>query len=176
MTRLRNGFPLTVGAIALLTLANCGIYGGGGGGPTVDVEGNIEATVPDAGDRDIVVFVYTLKNEQDDCELPLLPEQGTQEQDRTLDPGETDFDVRNAKAGRLVVAFLLDNAGKDADHRIDPGDPVAVLNDPNCVLDDVPNKYIVTAEDVRINFGILDAPGFPEPGRAESASLSEAPE
>lgn len=177
MRLIDRAVPLTAGAIALLTLTSCGIYGGDGGGPTADVRGNIEATTPEVGERDIVVFVYTLKEEDPfDCVEPDLPDLDRQEQSRILQPGETEFEVRNAKAGRLVVVFLLDEPGKDADGRIDPGDPVAILNDPDCVLDDVPNKYIVQAEDVRINFSLDDEDDFPAPGRAEAASLTEAPE
>jgi len=176
MRQLRNGLPWIVGACALFGLANCGIYGGGGGGPTADVDGNIDDIRPFNTGRDIVVFVYTIKDEPADCTEPELPNTNTQNQIRILSAGETVFEVKNNKAGRMVVAFLLDNAGNDADSRIDPGDPVAVLNDPNCVLEDVPNKYIVTVEDVRINFTAGNVNGFPAPGRAEADSLSEAPE
>jgi hypothetical protein len=169
---------VSTAGVTLMALfsTNCGLYGGGGGGPTVDVDGNIEAVTPDGTGRDIVVFVYTLKNEQQDCADPQLPDDGTQSQERTLTEGETVFEVRNAKAGRLVVAFLLDNPGHDADGKIDPGDPVAVLEDPDCILEDVPNKYIVHAADVRINFTFDEVNGFPAPGRAEADSLTEAPE
>jgi hypothetical protein len=162
---------------AMLASTSCGIYGGGGGGPTMDVRGNIADVLPDDTDRDIVVFVFTNEDPQLDCENPELPSnEDSQFQSRTLRPGETEFEVRNAKAGSITIAFLLDEEGNDADGRIDPGDPVAVLNDPDCVLDDVPNKYIVTAEDVDINFSLASPNGFPAPGRAEAADLDEAPE
>ncbi len=177
MRLIDRAFPLAAGAIALLTLPSCGIYGGGGGGPTADVRGNIEATAPDSGDRDIVVFVYTLKSDDPyNCEEPDLPNLSRQDQSRILQPGDTEFEVRNVKAGRLVVVFLLDEAGKDADGKIDPGDPIAILNDPDCVLDDVPNKYIVQIDDVLLNFSLVDEDGFPAPGRAEADSITEAPE
>jgi hypothetical protein len=181
MTQFRLSLPnLTIltAVAAMLATANCGIYGGGGGGPTIDVRGNVADVLPAGTNRDIVVFVYTLKDEDEpvDCENPELPDEDTQYQSRTLEPGVTEFEVRNAKAGRLIVAFLLDEEGKDADGRIDVGDPVAVLNDPDCVMDDVPNKYIVFAEDVDINFGLTEPEGFPAPGRAEAADLYEEPE
>jgi hypothetical protein len=168
-----------VASAAMLGGTGCGgIYGGGGGGPTIDVRGNIADVLPAGTDRDIVVFVYTNDNDdpQPDCENPVLPEEGTQFQWRTIEPGTTEFDVRNAKAGSITVVFLLDEEGKDADQRIDAGDPIAILNDPDCVMDDVPNKYIVYAEDVDINFGLTTPSNFPAPGRAEADDLSEAPE
>ncbi len=166
------------GSAAMLAGTGCGggIYGGGGGGPTIDVRGNIVDVLPADSGRDIVVFVYTLNNELLDCEHPELPDGGSQTQSRILDPGETEFEVRNAKAGHIMVVFLLDEPGKDADARIDPGDPIAILNDPDCVMDDVPNKYIVFADDVELNFGLTQPPGAPAPGRAEAADISEEPE
>jgi len=176
MKRIRDGFSMmVVGAVALCSLTGCG-FTSDGGGPTIDVRGNVEAILPVNAGRDIVVFVYTLRNPQEDCENPQLPPTNTQAQVRTLEPGESEFEVRNAKAGPLVVAFLLDEPGNDADGRIDEGDPVAVLEDPDCVLDDVPNKYIVQADDVRINFTLDEEDGFPAPGRAEADDLSEGPE
>lgn len=165
-----------LGAAMLLGAAGCGgIYGGGGGGAKAEVMGNILQSTPVIAGRNIVVFVYRQKDEPVDCEVPLLPEDGTPYESQELEDGETTFDLNNVKTGRLVVVFLLDNEGKDADGRIDPGDPVAVLNDPSCVLDDVPNKYIVEATDVRINFGLTNLPGYPAPGRATADSLTEAP-
>jgi hypothetical protein len=179
MTQLRLSLPnLTIVAAvaAMLASANCGIYGGGGGGPTADVRGNVADVLPAGTGRDIVVFVYTSKDEQVDCENPELPVEDTQTQVRVLQDGETQFEVRNAKAGHLTVVFLLDEPGNDADGKIDPGDPIAILNDPDCVMDDVPNKYIVFAEDVDINFGLTEPANFPAPGRAEAADLYEEPE
>lgn len=167
---------VAAGAAAMLAGTGCGggsIYGGGGGGPTMDVRGNIADVLPSGTDRKIVVFVFTTKDEQPDCEHPVLMEDRSQFQSRSLDPGETEFEVRNAKAGHISVVFLLDEAGKDADARIDPGDPIAVLDDPDCVMDDVPNKYILFAEDVKLNFTLAPEVGFPAPGRAEAADLFE---
>ena len=137
--------------------------------------GNIDATTPLIAGRNVVVFVYRVKDEPADCTTPVLPDDGTPYESEELKDGETTFDLSNVKTGRLVIAFLLDNEGKDADGRIDPGDPVAVLNDPDCVLDDVPNKYIVEATDIRVNFDLTNHLGFPEPGRAEADSLTEFP-
>jgi hypothetical protein len=179
MTQLRLSLPnLTIVAAvaAMLATANCGIYGGGGGGPTVDVRGNVADVLPAGTNRDIVVFVDTSNDPQVDCENPELPVEDTQTQVRVLQDGETEFEVRNAKAGHLTVVFLLDEEGNDADGKIDEGDPIAILNDPDCVMDDVPNKYIVFAEDVDINFGLTEPANFPEPGRAEAADLYEQPE
>ena len=167
--------PLVASAVAVLLVApSCGSLGGSAG-PTADVRGNIEAVEPDT-DRDIVVFVYHVNEELPDCSEPELPENDDGWQSQTLSDGETEFEIRNNQAGRFIIAFLLDDPGNDADGRIDPGDPVAVLDDPDCILDDVPNKYIVQADDIRINFTDDDEPGFPDPGRAEADDLSEAPE
>jgi len=178
MRLVSNGFPWIVGAMALFGLTNCGIYGGGdgGGGPTANIEGDIVAVLPEDSDRDIVVFVYQLGDtENEDCEFPDLPDQDTRYKYDVLQPGDTTFVVPNSRIGRLVVAFLLDEEGNDADGRIDPGDPVAVLDDPNCILDDVPENYIVNIADARINFSDDDQIGFPEPGRAE-ATIDEGPD
>lgn len=174
MTKIRSGLFALIGIAGLFGLSNCGNTYSGDPGPTADVRGNIEATNPDAGDRDIVVFVYWIRESLEDCSDPQLPENTNNAfQSRILKDGETVFEVRNSQAGSLVVAFLLD---EDRDRRIDDGDAVAVLEDPDCVLDDVPNKYIVQVDDVRINFSDDDEPGFPAPGRAEADSLTEAPE
>jgi len=182
MMRLGNGVPWIVSAIALFGLVDCGIYGGGGGGggggkSTADVEGNIEAVLPGDTGRDIVVIVYRLdKGEVNDCHVPDLPDDNdSSSKDTVVEDGETNFRVSNSKSGRLVVAFLLDGEGRDADGRIDPGDPVALLNDPDCVLDDVPEDYLVNIANARINFSIDDQIGFPAPGRAE-ADVTEGPE
>lgn len=173
------GIPWMVAALALFGLTNCGIYGGGGGGgggPTANIAGDIAGVEPEDSNRDIVVFVYQLGNtENPDCEVPLLPDENTPYKYAIVQPGDTIFQVPNSKIGRLVVAFLLDGEGNDADGKIDPGDPVAVLNDPNCVLDDVPENYIVTIDSARINFTLQNHLGFPAPGRAE-ADVSEAPD
>lgn len=173
------GIPWMVAALALFGLTNCGIYGGGGGGgggPTANVEGDIVAVEPEDSGRDIVVFVYQLGDtENPDCEVPLLPDDSTAYKYAIVQPGDTLFQVPNSKIGRLVVAFLLDGEGRDADGRIDPGDPVAVLDDPNCVLDDVPDDYLVTIANARINFTLEDHLGLPAPGRAE-ADVSEGPQ
>lgn len=177
MRSSRIAFGVFLGATAIIG-AGCGWYGGGGGGggSKVRVMGNIDAVLPGDTGRDIVVFVFRVSDEHDDCTEPLLPESDTSKERQTLEDGATEFNLKAPGRGRLVVAFLLDEEGNDSDGRIDPGDPVAVLNDPDCVLDDVPNKYDVEATDVRINFTIdEDAIGFPEPGRAEAGLLSEGP-
>jgi hypothetical protein len=176
MNNLLSNFVLASVVAVVIAGTGCGSIYGGGGGPTIDVEGNVDEVLPAPGDRDIVVFVFTLRDPLPDCSEPELPEEGTQYQSRILQPGETVFDVQNAKAGSIVVAFLLDNPGRDADAEIDPGDPVAILEDPNCVMDDVPNKYIVNAADVDINFTLTNPVDFPAAGRAEANPLTEAPE
>lgn len=176
MNKGRTAVGLALGALALAQSMGCGIYGGGGGGSDkADVMGNISASTPVIAGRDIVVFVYRVKDDPADCRVPVLPDQDY-EAKQTLEDGANTFELNKVKTGRLVIAFLLDNEGKDADGRIDPGDPVAVLNDPDCILDDVPNKYVVEALDVRINFGLEDVVGMPEPGRADAGTLEEMPQ
>lgn len=165
-----------LGVVSLALVSGCGLYDFGGGGPTAEVNGNIDDVRPADTGRDIVVFVYRSKGDADDCSNPVLPDQSGSYQSEELQDGVTDFRIKNSQAGRLTIVFLLDEAGRDADGRIDPGDPIAVLNDPDCILDDVPNRYIVTAEDVRINFTDSNANGFPASGRAEAADLFEGPE
>lgn len=162
-------------ATALGAAACGGIYGGGGGGGgSIEVRGNIDAVLPDGTGRNIVVFFYREGDEQVDCTQPVLPDVDTRNNHDTMEEGDTEFHVEKIGNGRIVVVFLLDRDGDDADGRIDPGDPVAVLNDPGCVLDQVPNKYIVEIHNVRINFGLDDdAVGFPEPGRAEAQEITE---
>ncbi len=175
MRLIRTAMFAALGASAMIGAADCGIYGGGGGGPTAEVIGNIDDVRPANTGRDIVVFVYQQKDENPDCTEPELPDSHTAFKYDTVPDGDTAFNIPHSKTGRLVIAFLLDNAGNDADGRIDPGDPVAVLNDPDCVLDDVPNKYEINAKDVRINFTLQAQVGFPDPGRAEAADLTEGP-
>lgn len=177
MKQLRTKTGMALGAAMLLHAMGCGsLYGGGGGGETAEVMGNILATNPSIAGRNIVVFVFRVKDQPADCHVPVLPDDNTAYESEELQDGETTFDLTHVKTGRLVIAFLLDNEGKDADGRIDPGDPIAVLDDPSCVLDDVPNKYVVEATDILVNFDLTSAQGFPGPGRAEADSLTEFPE
>lgn len=170
------GATAALAALFSMTTAGCGIYGdgGGGGGPTANIAGDILAVLPEDSEREIVVFAYQLGNtENEDCTQPELPDFNTPFKFDILDPGETEFQVPNSKIGRLVIVFLLDNPGRDADQQIDPGDPVAVLDDPECVLDDVPRNYIVFIENTRINFTGGDQVGYPAPGRADAEIFEE---
>jgi len=125
--------------------------------------------------RSIVVFIYELGlTENDDCAVPDLPDSTIPYVSTVIPDGETSFVFSGAGFGRLVIVFLLDGEGGDADGIIDPGDPIAVLNDPDCVLDDVPANYRVDIADARINFTLAQPNGFPAPGRAD-ADVSEHP-
>ena len=92
------------------------------------------------------------------------------QQPETVHTAEQAAAAVGVEVGAIVksLVFLLDDEGGQADRRIDPGDPIAILQDPDCVLEDVPNKFIVQADNVLINFGEEDAPGFPAPGEAEA--------
>jgi len=178
MKRIGKGMPWIVGVIALFGLADCGIYGGGGGGggkSYANIEGNIEAVAPADSGRSIVVFIYELGlTESEDCEEPDLPDDFIPYQSIILPAGETSFFLSGTGFGRLVVVFLLDGEDGEADGIINPGDPIAVLNDPDCVLDDVPANYVVNIADARLNFTLTHPDGFPASGRAE-ADVSERP-
>lgn len=88
------------------------------------------------------------------CECPAAPvnPECTPGKAVVLSPDQKDFTVSNVKSGKLRVVFLLDNAGNDADGQIDPGDPIAVLDDVDCKLDDVNGKNTITLTDVDLNF------------------------
>ncbi len=69
-----------------------------------------------------------------------------------LAPDTKTFSIGGIDSGKIRVVFLLDNAGNNADGQIDPGDPIAVLDDVNCKLDNVNGNITVTLTDVDIQF------------------------
>jgi len=127
--------------------------GGGKSGsrPVEDttVHGNIFNLRP-ATSRPIVAFVFVNLRDPgtfqdfDDAEV------GTVVRDRT-------FRVTHLAAGDLTVVFLLDQAGVNQDGTIDPGDPVAVFQDPQSILHNLSANTEVTLEDVDLTFN-LSAP------------------
>lgn len=171
-------FAVLAGLLAF-GAAGCGDLlpwgGGGGGGGSIVVRGNIDGVLP-VSDRDIVVFVYTTDEPVDDCEKPEIPTDKPSSRSTVLQDGEVLFEVKSVKEGRLVVAFLLDNEGKDADGRIDEGDPVAVLDDPDCILEEVGKNFTIEMDDVQVNFTDAPAVDFADPGRALAADLDQIDE
>lgn len=97
-----------------------------------------------------------------------------------LPSGQTTFTVGGVVSGKIRVVFLLDNSGSDADARIDPGDPIAVLDDVQCQLGNVNGKTTVTLTDVDLDFssaptsdcekGVANPPA---PGRARAGDITK---
>ncbi|MFQ5477382.1 MAG: hypothetical protein ACE5E4_02065 [Candidatus Binatia bacterium] len=114
------------------------------------VDGTINNVVP-VTTRDIVVFVFTnLRDfvsfsDFDDGEAVIVAF------------GSTQFSVSGVTRGDLTVVFLLDDA--DPDGQIDTGDPVALLQDPDGVLDNVsPGRQLrIDSIDIDFSAGTADA-------------------
>ena len=131
-----------------------GSQSGGGKGGTRPVEnttvrGNLFNLRP-ATTRPIVVFVFvdlkdpgTFQNFRD-AEVAAVKE------DRS-------FVVPHVAAGDLTVVFLLDQAGVDQDGTIDPGDPIAIFQDPAERLRNLSAATEILIEDVDLSFN-LNAP------------------
>jgi hypothetical protein len=113
------------------------------------VQGNIFNLRP-ATSRPIVVFVFVNLRDPgtfqdfDDAEV------ATVTTDRT-------FTVSHLAAGDLAIVFLLDQVGVNQDGTIDPGDPVAIFQDPAGRLHNLSASTEVTLEDVDVTFN-LSAP------------------
>lgn len=170
--------------IACLTacfVAACGsgtvtIGGGGNDGKKVTVAGNLRDVSP-VTSRDIVVFVYRIDDDDpsDRCPCPPDPSSSSVGKAQLLESGTTEFSLSGLDSGSFGVVFLLDNAGNSADGTIDPGDPIAILDDPDCDLEDVRGDITITLEDVDVAFsstpatecrsGVVDPPAA---GRARA--------
>jgi len=113
------------------------------------VRGNIFNLRP-ATSRPIVVFVFVNLRDPgtfqdfDDAEVAAVTA------DRT-------FTVSHLAAGDLAVVFLLDQVGVNQDGTIDPGDPIAIFQDPVGRLHNLSAATEVTLEDVDLTFN-LSAP------------------
>ncbi|MBI5505688.1 MAG: hypothetical protein HY899_12885 [Deltaproteobacteria bacterium] len=88
------------------------------------------------------------------CECPAAPvhPECTPGDAVVLTSGQKTFNVGGVDSGKIRVVFLLDNAGSSADGQIDAGDPIAILDDINCQLDDVGGNRTVTLTDVDLQF------------------------
>ena len=131
-----------------------GSESGGGASGTRPIEeslvfGNIFNLRP-ATARPIFVFAFVNLRDQvnfldfDDVEISRVHADQT-------------FGVPNLASGDLSVVFLLDEAGVNQDGTINPGDPIAVFQDPNGTLRGLSAQTQVTLEDIDLEFD-LDSP------------------
>ena len=121
---------------------------------TVRVEGNISDLNPQVAGADIVVFVLT--GLVDDGTFQNFTKQRSVAVASDADPFE--FAVTQIESGDLTVVFLQDDVG-EPDGRIDPEDPIAILDDPDEVLVDVRKGEVIDATDIDLDFntGVADA-------------------
>jgi len=184
----RRSIEDRLAAILVLTMvgqiaAGCGNVDWGGGGSddaTVSVAGNVDAVSP-VTVRDIVVFAYSVDDDSQRCPCPADPSNSTSGKAVVLSSGESEFSLSGVPSGPVGIVFLLDNAGDNADGEINPGDPIAILDDPDCDLSDVSGNLTVTLEDIDLNFssspatecedGVEDPPAS---GRARAGKISLA--
>lgn len=152
--------PLAAALLSSFVVASCGggtvTFGGGGdGGNTkkVIIKGNIRDVSP-VSSNDIVVFAYKLPDDDttDRCPCPPDPSDSTVGKAQVLPDGSLDIALPGVDVGTIGVIFLLDNPGIYADGTIDPGDPVAILDDLNCRLENMEGNVTVTLTDVDISF------------------------
>lgn len=151
----------TLVAAGLVALLGCGegtvTFGSGDDDDddtaTVTVEGNIDDVTPVTG-RNIVVFAYNIPSAEDvdRCPCPAQANPDDPGKAAVLESGETEFTLTGLDSGPLGVVFLLDNSGDAADGEINPGDPIAVLDDVDCEIEDVEGNVTVTLDDVDIQF------------------------
>ncbi len=165
--------PWTISAFAILlagALASCGgndiVFGQPGDDDddeteTVTVKGTIDDVFPVAS-RDIVVFAFNIDEEDYRCPCPDDPSTSTRGKAVVLEPGETEFTISGLDRGPIGIVFLQDNPGDAADGEIDDGDPIAIMDDVDCEMDDdVEANTAVTLEDVDIWFDsdpVVDPP------------------
>jgi hypothetical protein len=148
---------------------------------TVTFTGTLDDVSP-VTTRDIVVFVYNVDDETNpricvngtapgsaceidgdcgingqcmnaSCPCPSFPSLESEGKAAVLESGELEFTVSGIENGAVKIVFLLDNPGDDADGEIDDGDPIAVLDDEDCELDDIEGGLTVTLADIDIDFG-----------------------
>lgn len=174
----RNRLGFVSGLFASMLLASCGkgtiTFGGDGDGGSakVVVRGNLDEVFP-VTSRDIVAFVFLADDEVDRCPCPADASASATGKAVVLTSGQLEFSLANLAPGRLSVMFLLDEPGNDADGEIDPGDPIAILDDLDCKLDNVAGNRTVTLTDIDIAFD--EAPeaecknGVPDPPAAGRA-------
>jgi hypothetical protein len=118
------------------------------------VQGNIFNLRP-ATARPLLVFVFVDLRDPGTFQDFRDAEVGIVEDDRS-------FTVAHLAAGDLTIVFLLDQVGVNQDGTIDPGDPIAVFQDPAGRLKSLSASTEVTLEDVDISFNLA----APESGTA----------
>jgi hypothetical protein len=167
--------------LLLVVLASCGsgtiTFGGDDDIATITIRGNLDRISP-VSSRDIVVFAYRIDDGSDRCPCPPDPSSNTSGRAVVLPTGQMQFTITDLRPGAYGVVFLLDKAGSSADGQIDPGDPIAILDDIDCQLNDVRGKQTVVLEDVDLLFdaapaaecrqGVVDPPA---PGRARASRI-----
>lgn len=151
-------FARAATGVSLVLLFGCGegtvTFGSGDDdnpNAKLTIKGTLDSVSP-VTTRDIVVFVYNISDGSDRCPCPPDPSNSTSGNAVVLASGQTDFTVPSVDSGKIGVVFLLDNAGTNADGEIDPGDPIAILDDTNCDLDDVKSGLTVTLSNVDLLF------------------------
>ncbi|MGE0823769.1 MAG: hypothetical protein AB7G75_25945 [Candidatus Binatia bacterium] len=130
-----------------------GIKTGGGESGTRHVEdtivqGNIFNVRP-ATARSIVVFVFVdlqdpgIFHDFRDAEVGIVKE-------------DKSFLVSHLAAGSLTVVFLLDQVGIKQDGTIDPGDPIAIFQDPAGRLNNISANTRIMLHDVDLMFNVTE--------------------
>ncbi len=134
----------------------------------VTFTGNLDDIDP-VTTRDIVVFVYNINGDGDNhCPCPPNPSGNNVGKAAVIGQNETEFTISDLEPGSFGVVFLLDNPGNLADGEIDPGDPIAVLDDIDCQLNDIDGKITVTLTDIDLQFENSPIP----PGSTTTTTLS----
>ena len=110
------------------------------------VQGNVFNLRP-ATFRPLAVFVFVDLRDPGTFQEFTDAEVATVKEDRT-------FTVSHLAAGDLTVVFLLDQAGVNQDGTIDPGDPIAIFQDPTGRLRNLSAATEVTLEDVDVTFNL----------------------
>lgn len=187
------GVAFLAGIFVVTGFLGCGgedIDWGGGGGDDAEVTfvGNLDSVSP-VTSRDIVVFVYEI--DEDDagdegrCPCPPDPSSSASGKAAIISSGETEFQLSGLTAGTFGVVFLLENAGDAADGEINPGDPIAILDDVDCDLNNLSGTKTVTLEDIDLHFSAapesecedgVDDPPAAGRARAEAISVSTTSE
>ena len=157
--------------ISALTCLACGdgsltLVGDGNGNSqqdTAKVQGNVRDLNPQVAGANVVVFVFTdlanAVNEDGTLEFNTdgtltFEKQRSVNIDSEADPME--FTVVQVESGNVTVVFLQDDAN-DPDGQINPGDPYAVLEEPNDVLKNVRNGETIQITDVDLDFDARSA-------------------
>lgn len=159
--RMRKRGEAAIAMALLLASGNgCGsgtvTFGGGDDKKRVTVAGTLDSVSP-VTSRDIVVFAYTVTDGSDRCPCPGDPSNSASGKAAVLQSGDSTFELSGIVPGAIGVVFLLDNAGNAADGQIDPGDPIAILDDVDCELSDVNGGVKVSLDQVDLAFSAAPA-------------------